>query len=102
MKRLSNRCRSLTGAWIETKSEKSGTSCAAVAPLRGRGLKQKAKNQVHHVRRRSLTGAWIETSGGDVPFESSDVAPLRGRGLKPPGKGVTGGMWRSLPYGGVD
>ena len=56
---------------------------AAVAPLRGRGLKLKETVLGGlYFRSRSLTGAWIETA---VAFRRGDcdgVAPLRGRGLK--------------------
>ena len=54
-------CRSLTGAWIETLPPRSNRERPHVAPLRGRGLKQKHLADYQ---------SWIR------------VAPLRGRGLK--------------------
>ena len=60
--RFSKPCRSLTGAWIETRIMRRDYGSDLVAPSRGRGLKLYfvSRGQLR-VQRRSLTGAWIET-----------------------------------------
>ena len=74
--------RSLTGAWIETDRVWSEHGLEAVAPLRGRGLKQIDELLLMGKASRSLTGAWIETVFINQFNENKSVAPLRGRGLK--------------------
>ena len=75
-------CRSLTGAWIETKFRGTRSPTTGVAPLRGRGLKRVRVQRFCGFPRRSLTGAWIETKGIYDEYRVQLVAPLRGRGLK--------------------
>ena len=96
----------------------------AVAPLRGRGLKQGSQLGYQGGIRRSLTGAWIETENYRVQGSGysrrsltgawietmrpcripsrTRVAPLRGRGLKRHVLRYRHTEVVSLPYGGVD
>ena len=75
------RCRSLTGAWIETFRFAAFSANIVVAPLRGRGLKQEFVRKLR---------------------KTQEVAPLRGRGLKHPHLDTLASQIPSLPYGGVD
>ena len=55
----------------------------AVAPSRGRGLKQMLMPQMLDFDCRPFTGAWIETTQSARRSETLPaVAPSRGRGLK--------------------
>ena len=74
--------RTLTGAWIETRSGSLAYQKMIVAPSRVRGLKLHARMKRDGMSGRTLTGAWIET-GKIAPGQlSGRVAPSRVRGLK--------------------
>ena len=72
-----------------------------VAPLRGRGLKQKIRRMAARDPGRSLTGAWIETAPGVLmlDFESRSLTGAWIETGEPAGFGDDP---LSLPYGGVD
>ena len=96
----------------------------AVAPSRGRGLKQGRFWALASVTRRPFTGAWIETQRGCAgqsesarrPFTGAwietvvnwwdrageSVAPSRGRGLKPLEGPTPFNINPSPLHGGVD
>ena len=76
------RCRSLTGAWIETGNAHRLKVRFGVAPSRERGLKHPRMHCRAARQRRSLTGAWIETRHVRLEIERAVVAPSRERGLK--------------------
>ena len=60
------------------------TDMCAIAPARGRGLKQPAaREQPERHPDRPREGARIETSRLAFKLASSAIAPARGRGLKP-------------------
>ena len=120
-----DRGRSLTGAWIETRTRRAPGPGAIVAPSRGRGSKPLAGplSPRGEYGGRSLTGAWIETatsadmrsSNRSLPHGGVDrnavmtpaamllaVAPSRGRGSKPTNGRPIAAHDTSLPHGGVD
>ena len=80
-RRYGEGCRSLTGAWIETR------------------MKAKASDEEAS---RSLTGAWIETSGPGEGQSPTGRRSLTGAWIETEENRKLWRENRSLPYGGVD
>ena len=70
--------RPFTGAWIETLIPYPLGACRAVAPSRGRGLKQGLHSHLPDPGGRPFTGAWIETLACQVTNALRRASPLHG------------------------
>ena len=77
-----DRCRALTGAWIETFDAWIGDHDNKRRALTGAWIETELKSALLLVENsRALTGAWIETKRL-AGTKQKDVAPSRARGLK--------------------
>ena len=74
--------RTLTSAWIETRSSLQSTKVNPVALSRVRGLKLWSSCQKPACQSRTLTSAWIETVKDSDMYSGYVVALSRVRGLK--------------------